>query len=495
MDQRTPLDAFEPSEREVVSAARTAAKRFVATVLLVGLVAAGVGFGYRMGRTEHPLPEWVPRRLAAVLGASETAQRPAPAGPVIYYRDPDGKPSYSAEPKKTPDGRDYVAVRASEDVSFDDERQESPAAGGPTPRNSKRTLYYRNPMGLPDTSPVPKKDSMGMDYIPVYEGEADDGVTVTLSPGKLQRTGVRSEKVERRILSDPVRAPGAIDEDERRISVISVRSDAFIEKVENVTTGDHVHKGQPLFRLYSPEISAAAAQYLSAIGFEGARRRLENLGVPNEVIAEIERTRKAPISITWSAPRDGVVVERNVTEGMRAASGATLFRIVDHSLVWVVADVLERDIAQVREGQTATVRIRGMPGRAFAGAVTRIYPHLMAATRTARVRVELANADGVLRPGMYADVDIATGSGAPVPAVPESALIDSGTRQIVILDKGEGRFEPREVKVGARGDRFVEIREGVADGEQVVVAANFLIDAESNLKAALRGMTAPEHPQ
>jgi Cu(I)/Ag(I) efflux system membrane fusion protein len=294
------------------------------------------------------------------------------------------------------------------------------------------------------------------------------------------------------VLSDVVRAPSSVEEDERRISVISVRSDAFIEKVENVTTGDHVHKGQPLFRLYSPDISAAAAQYLSSIGIEGARRRVENLGVPNEVIAEIERTRRAPVSITWSAPRDGVVVERNIVEGMRAASGATLFRIVDHSAVWVLADVAERDLAKVREGQVATVRVRGYPERALSGPVTRIYPHLMAATRTARVRIELANPDGLLRPAMYADVEIATGTAKPVVAVPDSAVIDSGARQVVILDKGEGRFEPREVQVGTRGAGYAEIRDGVSEGDAVVVSANFLIDAESNLKAALKGFAPPE---
>ena len=186
-------------------------------------------------------------------------------------------------------------------------------------------------MGLPDTSPVPKKDSMGMDYIPVYEGE-DDGSTVKVSPGKLQRTGVRSEPVERRVLAMPVRAPG------RRSTRTSAGSrsspcgsEAFIEKVENVTTGDHVHKGQPLLRLYSPDIAAAAAAVprpRSAV--EGARRRLENLAVPPNVIAEIERTRKVPLTITWTAPRDGVVIERNVSDGMRAMPGDVLFRIVDH---------------------------------------------------------------------------------------------------------------------------------------------------------------------
>ena len=168
----------------------------------------------------------------------------APTGPIIYYREPDGKPFYSADPKKAADGRDYLPVRASEDVSFDDEPAPVSSAGVGPSAAGKRVLYYRNPMGLPDASPVPKKDSMGMDYIPVYEGEADDSTTVTIAPGKLQRTGVRSERVDRRVLSEVVRAPGVIEEDERRIAVISVRSDAFIEKVENVTTGDHVRKGE-----------------------------------------------------------------------------------------------------------------------------------------------------------------------------------------------------------------------------------------------------------
>jgi Cu(I)/Ag(I) efflux system membrane fusion protein len=434
--------------------------------------------------------------------ASAPADKPAPSGRVVYYQDPDGKPFYSLEPKRTEDGRDYRPVHASEDVSFDDKAKVTADASTTLDQGAKRVLYYRNPMGLPDTSPVPKKDSMGMGYIPVYEGE-DDGSTVAVSPGKLQRTGVRSEIVERRRLEMPVRAPGILAEDERRISVVSVRSEAFVEKVEDVTTGDHVRKGEPLLRLYSPEIAAAGAQYLSTLAdggaqpggrlvLDGARRRLENLGVSTEVLAEIERTRKVPLTITWTAPRDGIVVERNVSDGMRAMAGDVLFRIVDHSVMWVLADVTEREMAQIREGQSATVRVRGFPGREFAGTVARIYPHLATETRTARVRIELANPEGMLRPAMYADVEFAIGSQTPVVAVPDSALIDTGIKQIVILDKGEGKFEPREVKVGVRGSGFTEIREGIAEGDRVVVSANFLIDAESNLKAALQAMASPE---
>ncbi|TXN25071.1 efflux RND transporter periplasmic adaptor subunit [Methylobacterium sp. WL9] len=474
-------------------------------------IAAGV-LGYGAGREGSHVPalvqqartgfaHWLPgtSRPASPMQAPVAAKA---TGPVVYFQDPDGKPDYASEPKRTADGRDYRAVRASEDVRFDepDEAEAMPDAGHgdmamgqpTTPASARKVRFYRNPMGLPDTSPTPKKDSMGMDYLPVYEGEDTDDGTVRISPGKLQRTGVRTAVAERRVLSMPVRAPGAIEEDERRISVIAMRTDAFIEKVEAVTTGDHVHKGQPLLRLFSPEMNAAAAQYLTGIGYEGARRRLENLGIPPEVIDEIERTRKVPSTITWSAPRDGVVVERNVSDGMRAKSGDTLFKLVDHSKVWVLADVTERDLAAVAEGQTATVRARTFPDRVFTGAVTRIYPHLAMGTRTARLRIELPNPNGDLRPGMFADVTIATGSDKPVVAVPDDAVIDTGTKQVVLLDRGEGRFEPRPVRLGTRGDGYVEIRDGIVAGDRVVTSANFLIDAESNLKAALQGLSEPK---
>jgi Cu(I)/Ag(I) efflux system membrane fusion protein len=469
-------------------------------------LAAG-GLGYWAGLQHSPVPVLVGRARSEYMpalierarhgvfrllpGRSEPAPSKPASGLVVYYRDPDGKPVYSASPMMTADGREFLAVRASEDVRFDDGDGAGPDKAAKPGDDARRVLYYRNPMGLADISPVPKKDSMGMDYIPVYAGEDESGV-VRVSPGKVQRTGVRTELAERRVLSLPVRAPGSVEEDERRISVIAMRTDAFIEKVEPVTTGDHVHKGQPLLRLFAPEINAVAAQYLTSIGYEGGRRRLENLAIPPEVIDEIERTRKVPPSVTWSAPRDGVVVERNVSDGMKARSGDVLFRIVDHTRVWVLADATERDLADVAEGQKATVRVRAFPGRAFNGTVTRIYPHLNMETRTARLRIELPNLDGALRPSMYADVEIATGDGKPVIAVPDDAIIDTGERQVVLLDRGEGRFEPKAVKVGLRGRGYAEIREGVSAGDRVVTAANFLIDAESNLKAALQGMTTTE---
>src|SRR4029077_20083590 len=411
----------------------------------------------------------------------------------IYYQDPDGRPFYSLTPKKTPDGRDYRAVPAGADLSF-----EPAAAPAPAVTTDRKIKFYRNPMGLADTSPVPKRDSMGMDYIPVYEGEDTDDGSVKLSPGKIQRTGAKSEPVVRRPVRSIIRAPGTIQEDERRVSVVALRFEGFVESVDNVTTGDHVHKGQPLLNVYSPALSSAAAEYLSAINagttgkeLKGARRRLENLATPEPAIRELERTREISLSIPWLAPQDGEILERNAVNGMRAGPGDVLFKIADHQLVWVLIDIAERDLTQVTVGTKVIVRPRALPGQTFAGAVSLIYPHLHAQPRTARIRSEVPNPDEVLRPAMYVDAEIETGTPGPVLAVPESAVLDSGARQAVLIDKGEGRFEPREVKLGRRGGGFVEITDGLSEGEAVVTSANFLIDAESNLKAALKGFSEP----
>lgn len=488
MDQLTSFRPFEQAQEPRAIVARSPIKRLirwtVASVLLIMILAVG----YRLGKSELALPGWVPAALVELLGAR--AQTPASEGAVIYYRDPDGRPFYSAEPKQTSDGRNFIPVRASEDVSFEDAPQPQAQSA-----DQKRILYYRNPMGLPDTSPVPRKDSMGMDYIPVYEGEGDDGPVIKLSPGRLQRTGVRSESISHRVVVRPVRVPGTVQLDERRITVVATRSVSFIDKVENITTGDRVRKGQPLLQLYSPDIVSAAAQLMTNPGFEGSRRRLQNLNVPPEIIAEIERTRKVPLTITWSSPRDGLVLERNAVEGMKAEAGAVLFRIADVSAVWVLANVPEHDLGHIKIGQAVTIHVRSLPGRAFSGKVDLIYPQVNTETRTTRVRIELENPDGVLLPDMYAEVEIATGSSNSVLAVSDSAVIDTGTRQVVLLDKGEGRFEPRDVKLGTRGNGFVEIREGLTDGDRVVVTANFLIDAESNLKAALRALDSRDPPK
>ena len=415
----------------------------------------------------------------------------------LYYRDPSGAPLWSASPKKDRQGRDYLPV-------FDDDRAPAEASGPKQADASRKILYYRNPMGLPDTSPAPKKDPMGMDYVPVYEGDdADDG-SVKLSPGKIQRTGVKSEPAERRAIRVAVRAPGTIQLDERRISVIAMRSESFVQKVADVTTGTRVKAGQPLMEIYSSAIAAASAEYLATInskvvgGVEaygrGSRQRLTNLDVPEPVITAMEKSHVAPVTVQWTAPRDGIVLERSVIEGMRANPGDPLFRIADISVVWALVDVAERDLGNIAVDQPVTIRARSFADRTFSGKIAIIYPQVNRDTRTTRVRIELSNPDNALLPDMYVDAEIDTADTLPVLAVPNSSVLDTGTRQAVLVDKGEGRFEPRKVKLGRRGGGYIEVRDGLKEGEAVVTSANFLIDAESNLKAALKGFTEASTP-
>jgi Cu(I)/Ag(I) efflux system membrane fusion protein len=448
-------------------------------------IAAAAGGGFVAAR-----PDLWPSKLKSVLVVGQADAQAT--GPVIYYQDPDGRQRYSLTPAKTADGRSFRPVMASEDISFGEEEAE--VAATPSTSEARRIKFYRNPMGLPDTSPVPKKDSMGMAYIPVYEGDDSDDGSVKLSPGKLQRTGVKSEPAAPRIINTIIRAPGTIQLDERRIAVISMRSETWVQKVEDVTTGTQVRKGQPLMRGYSQAIAAAAAEYIAAGSLSdtnslarGSKQRLLNLDVPETAIAAIEKNRVSSLSIVWPAPRDGIVIERNVVDGMRAQPGDVLFRLADVSLVWSMVDIAERDLGVLAVGQPVTVRARSYPGRTFVGKVSVIYPTINRETRTARVRIELSNPDLALLPNMYVDAEINTGSGRPVLSVPDSAVIDTGSRQAVFIDKGEGRLEPRDVKLGAHGNSYVEVRDGIKNGEPVVVSANFLIDAESNLKAALKG--------
>jgi Cu(I)/Ag(I) efflux system membrane fusion protein len=446
------------------------------TILVLG---AGLGLGGYLSIERSARP------LDALTGTAVAADRA-----VLYYRDPSGAPAWSAGPKKDSKGRDYLPVYEENSTA------EPPKAKPQRADASRKILYYRNPMGLPDTSPAPKKDSMGMDYIPVYEDDETDDGSVKLSPGKIQRTGVQSEPVARRTVSVPVKAPGTIQLDERRVSVIAMRAESFVQKVADVTTGTRVRAGQPLMEIYSAAVASAAAEYLSTINStivgdvkvygRGSRQRLTNLDVPEPVIAAMEKSRVAPVTVQWSAPRDGIVLERTAVEGMRANPGDVLFRIADISMVWALVDVAERELGNIAVAQPVTIRARSFPGRTFSGTIAVIYPQVNRETRTARVRIELANPDTALLPDMYIDAEIGTADAAPVVAVPESSVLDTGSSQAVLVDKGDGRYEPRQVKLGRRGGGYIEVREGLAVGDAVVISANFLIDAESNLKAALK---------
>jgi len=474
----------------------------VSLLLISSSLAIGAWVGYLLGSGRIAIPDVA--ALSSLMTEAPVAaggSLSTRSGRVIYYRHPGGEPAWSAKPAKTADGKDFVAVLASEDVSFVDKSDGveaqadiSVAGAGNTPVAGRKILFYRNPMGLPDTSKIPKKDSMGMDYIPAYEGEADGGSTVRVPLGKLQRTGVRTAEVMMERLRTALRAPGILMLDDRRIHVVSMRSDSFIEEVAPVTAGSRVKAGDNLFRFYSKEVATAASEYANVVSgggnTAGSALRLRNLGMSDRQIETIRRDRKVPPSMSFDAPANGIVIERAATPGGMAEPGDILFRIADTREMWVVADVPESQLGAVQVGAAATVTVSARPGMEVPGVVELVDPEIRDQTRTARVRIQIPNPDGTLLPNMFANVEISFGRPDPVVSVPNDAIVDTGSRRVVFLDKGDGRFEPRDIEVGVRGAQRTEVTGGLSAGERVVVSANFLIDAESNLNSALSALAA-----
>lgn len=482
---------------------RTSAKGIAAAVV------AALAGGYWLGQTNRsPAVSTSPAPATTTAAPAATGRHGQEAATaartVIYYKDPTGKPEFSPEPKKDAAGRDFVAVYADAETATASPPPE-PSATAPAQGKGK-ILYYRNPMGLPDTSPVPKKDSMGMDYIPVYEGD-DSGSTVKVPIDKVQKLGVRTEVASLRKLIHTVRAVGTVQIDERRMALVAPKFEGYVETLRVDTTGQAVRQGEPLMEIYSPDLVLAQQEYLAAwkglqsLGSEasdeardsarmladGALQRLRNWDISDAQVQKLKRGGTTMRTLTFASPATGVVLDKNVIRGQRFMPGDVLYRIADLANVWVIADVFEQELPYVHLGQDAAVTFNAMPGQTFSGKVTFIYPTLSAETRTAKLRVEMPNPDRRLKPALYGTVNIAApAEDHDVLAVPDSALLDSGTRRVVLVEKGEGRYEPREVKTGARADGYVEILDGLAAGESVVVTATFLIDAESNLRAALQ---------
>lgn len=442
-------------------------------------LAAATGVGYWLGQ-KHPAP------------AEPSAATAKPERKILYYRNPMGLPDTSQIPKKDSMGMDYIPVYANE-------------ASAAVPKGERKILYYRNPMGLPDKSSVPKQDAMGMDYIPVYADEEPTPNQVKISLDKVQKLGVRTEPVALHEQVKTVRAVGQFQLDERRLATVTTKFEGYIEKLHVNATGQPVRRGQPLMEVYSPELVSAQEEYLiawkgrqtlgngteeSQVGVgqlaDSALKRLHNWDISEAQLQRLQREGKATRTLTLYAPVGGVVLEKTALQGMRFMPGEPLFKIADLSAIWLIADVFEQDLSLVHVGQTVTMTVDAYPGKVLKGKITYIYPTVNPETRTAKVRVELPNPAGMLKPDMFANVELASGHGkTPVLSVPDSAVIDSGTRQVVLVQRGEGLFEPREVKLGMRSDGYSEVLQGLSEGENVVVRANFLIDAESNLKAAL----------
>jgi Cu(I)/Ag(I) efflux system membrane fusion protein len=449
-----------------------------AALAFAAALAMGLGLGYGLAR-------WPPGQ------AVEPARKP------LYYRHPMNPKVSSPTPAKDEMGMDYVPVYA-EDLA----KAEAPKQG--------RILYYRHPMGAADTSPVPKKDEMGMDYLPVYESEAAAARQFKVSPQKIQKLGVKSAKAEVRKLVRAIRALGSIQVDERRVHAVAPKFEGWVQRLYANATGQAVKRGQPLLEVYSPDLLSAQQEYLIARqGVESLRlasqetrataeqlaenalRRLRHWDIAPAQLARLQSQGRPLDTLPLLAPADGVVLDKPAVEGMRFMPGDTLFRLADLSTVWLLVDVFEQDLGWIRPGQAVSAHINAWPQRTFVGRVDFIYPTFASETRTVKVRVELPNSNGLLKPGLYGSVSLAAEGGeAPGLAVPDSAILDSGTRQLVLVRLAQGLFEPRTVKLGRKADGYVEVLHGLAEGEEVVTSANFLLDAESNLKAALQGMEA-----
>lgn len=453
-------------------------KRLLSLLLTLSVGAAG---GYWLARQPAP---------------SET--KPA-EHKALFYRHPMNPQVTSPTPAKDEMGMDYLPVYA--------ESVPPVAAKG-------RILYYRHPMGAADTSPTPKKDEMGMDYLPVYEGELGKPGQVLLGPEKIQKLGVKTETVQFRQLTRSIRALGSIQADERRQQVVNAKFEGWIQQLLVNATGQAVKRGQPLLTIYSPDLLTAQQEYLiardgerqlqqaSPQALETARKltqsalqRLRHWDISEQQLQRLRDQEQVQETLSLAAPIDGVVLEKTALQGMRFMPGESLFRIADLSRVWLMVDVFEQDLDWIAAGQPLTVNIKAYPDASFTGKIDFIYPTLNTDTRSVKVRVELDNRGNLLKPGLYGSVDLSAGNPHHHQlSVSESAIIDSGTRQLVLVELSDGLFEPRNVKLGQRAGGFAEVREGLGDGERVVSRANFLIDAESQLKAALDGMNKAGQP-
>ncbi len=335
--------------------------------------------------------------------------------------------------------------------------------------------------------------------------------TVQISPDRQQLIGVKIGTVEKKPLERVIRTVGRVDYDEQKITTVSLKVGGWIEDLYVDFTGKYVKKGEPLLSLYSPDLVSTQEEYLLALQTkktlskssfpeiagsgesiaESAKRRLKLWDISDEEIKNLEETGKAKKNLTLYAPFSGYVLEKSAYKGMNVMPGASLFKLADLSDVWLYADVYEYELPYIRLGQQASIQLASLPGETFTGKAIYIYPSLNQETRTAKVRFEFKNPQEKLKPEMYANVEIKSRLGERL-AVPAGAIIDTGLRKMAIVAKGEGYFEPREVKA-TRVDDYYEVISGLKQGEKVVTSASFLVDSESNLKEAMAGMPGMEH--
>lgn len=360
----------------------------------------------------------------------------------------------------------------------------------------RAVLYYKNPMGQADTSPVPKKDWMGMDYIPVY-ADAPSGPGFSVAPETLQTMGVRTEAASRRPLGRALRAFGTVETNERLEAVSVSRLEGWIENLRVRAEGDAVKPGALLYDIYSPDLIAAQKDFLNSLEIgnpkriASVRQRLRSLGMQPGVIARIEKDRSLIERVPVYAEDGGLVTELTVREGDYVTAGSPVLRLQSYSDVWIMAQIPEGDLPLVRTGLAVTLSFPSAPDVASDGKIAFIYPEIDSRTRTARVRIEVENAAGLLRPGAYADIRMDLG-GEPRLTVPTEAVLRDSAGARVVISLGEGRFESRDVRTGAAAGGHTEIIAGLNEGELVVASGQFLLDSEASLREGLAKMQAPQ---
>ncbi|MCK9589305.1 MAG: efflux RND transporter periplasmic adaptor subunit [Terrimicrobiaceae bacterium] len=376
-------------------------------------------------------------------------------------------------------------------------KQPSPASGQAS--GERKIRYYQSTMTPGEVSQTPAKDSMGMDMVPVYEGEKSEGGTIDIDPVTIQTMGVRIGEVTSGPLKRSIRTVGVVDFNETALTDVTARFKGWIEKLFVDATGFAVKKGEPLFEAYSPEVYNTELEFASLTRSGNtalAKTSIERLGlldVPAAELAQLKSGGKPSRTITMLSPADGVVIEKTAVAGMMFEPGMNLYRLADLSLVWLKAQIYEQDMAFVQLGQEAAAHIDSLPGKRFYGRVTYVYPTLDPKTRTAQVRMEFHNPGLLLKPGMFAKVELESEIAPSATLVPESAVLRSGDRATVFLALDGGKFDPREVILGPRdsSERY-QVLHGLAPGDRVVTSAQFMLDSESQLREAIQKMLDPE---
>ncbi len=385
--------------------------------------------------------------------------------------------------------------------------------GGPSaivkPSGARKILYWQAPMNPEEIYDAPGKSNMGMDLVPVYDDQVSTGSQVSIDPGTIQNMGVRTALVQKRDFSRDIRALGKIDYNEENIYEVSSKISGWIEKLNVDYTGKPVRKGQALLELYSPDLVTTQQEYLLALknkelisesSFasirEGAesllastRQRLEYWDIPESEIKRLEEEGVVSKTITFESPANGVVIHKNAVEGKHVKAGMSLYRIADLSTVWVFASLYDSEVPWVQVGQTAEMELSYAPGKVLKGRVAYIYPYLNEKARDVKVRLEFPNPNLMLKPGMYTNVRINTSAIPNAIVIPAEAVIRSGERNLTFVALGDGRFEPRQIRIGEEGDNGeVLVLAGLQEGEEIVISAQFLLDSESRLQEAIQKM-------